>query len=291
MRLEPRDAGGILDLALAGLLARFGPCIGVALLLWIPFRQISELVESSGGDGSGSIGAMLVALAWRAFELVPLGITASVTVRLVADALEDRRTPAQESIRRGLVRAPGVIVLILVTQIALLPLVLMLVVPFVLAQWLTWAALPIYVLEGDALLTADERVRGRRNPLAWMANGVRRFARALVRSFRLSLGWPAFGRWLLVAIVAQLLLASLGELGVFVATYPPAREVLRDVLGLDGATAEFALGAVAAALTALSACLRGAFVAAYYLDLRVRREGWDLELRLRGERDEGLVPR
>jgi hypothetical protein len=278
LRLAPRDAGGILDLALEALLARFGAALGVALLVWVPFRQITELLGLSGGT--------LVLFGWNLLELVPRAITESVAVSLVVDALQDRRAPAQASIRRGLVRAPGVVLLIAITQYALMPLVFLLVVPFLLAQWLTWAALPIYVLEGDALLTQSERAAGRRHPLVWLANVPRRVGRALVRSVRLSLGGPALGRWFLIVIVSMLLLAGLSELAVVAVTYPASREVLRDVLGIGGATAEFALGAVGATLTALTACVRAALMATYYLDLRVRREGWDLELRLRGEHAE-----
>jgi hypothetical protein len=63
-------------------------------------------------------------------------------------------------------------------------------------------------------------------------------------------------------------------------TYPQARDYLRTELGFGGTAAELALGAVAGLFTALSACLRAALMVAFHLDLRVRREGHDLELAL-----------
>ena len=276
-RLAPREAGGILDLAIEGLLARLGPVLALALCLWLPFRQIAELLGLSGLDG---FSADLYSLAWNALSLVPLGFTASVVASLVGDALVDRRASVAAGFVRGLARAPGAVVLLFLTQIAALPLALLCVAPYFLVQWLSWAAVPIYVLEGEALLTAAERARARHSVLAWFAGFPRRIVRALARSFALSRGAPSLGRWVLLAVVGQLVLGGVLELGAVALTYPEAREYLRSELGFGGAAAELALGAVAGLFTALSACLRGALMVAFYLDLRVRREGWDLELAL-----------
>ena len=286
--LAPRDAGGILDLAIEGLLARLGPALALALCLWLPFRQIAELLGLSGLDG---FSADLYSLAWNALSLVPLGCTASVVASLVGDALVDRRAPVAPGLVRGLACAPGAIVLLFLSQIAALPLVVLCVAPYFLVQWLTFAAVPIYVLEGDALLTPAERERARRSVLAYLAAFPRRIGRALARSFALSRGGPALGRWVLLAVIGQLVLGGVLELGAMALTYPEAREYLRSQLGFGGAAAELALGAVAGLFTALSACLRSALMVAFYLDLRVRREGWDLELALsRQDRDLSAAP-
>lgn len=275
MKLEPRDAGGILDLAIDGLLARLGPSLAVALLLWLPFRQVAELLGLSGMSGFEQ---SLASLAWNTLGLVPIGVTTSVVVSLVGEALIDRRTPLAAGLLRGLARAPGAVALLLVTQILTLPLVVLCVVPYFLVQWVTWAAIPIYVLEGEALLTPNERARGRRSLAAWLANAPRGVLRALRRSLSLSSGAPAFWRWVLLAVVGQLVLGGMLELGATGLTQPEAREYVRSELGFSGAAAEFGLGAVAALFSSLSSCLRAALMVAFYLDLRVRREGWDLEL-------------
>jgi hypothetical protein len=275
--LAPRDAGGILDLAVEGLLARLGPALALSLCLWLPFRQVAELLGLSGLDG---FSADLYSLAWNALSLVPMGFTASVVGSLVGDALADRSAPVPAGIVRGLARAPGAIAILFLTQIAALPLALLCVAPYFLVQWLGFAAVPIYVLEGEALLTPAERARARRNPFAHLAGFPRRITRALGRSFALSRGGPALGRWVLLAVIGQLVLGGVLELGAMALTYPEAREYLRTQLGFGGAAAELALGAVAGLFTALSSCLRAALMVAFYLDLRVRREGWDLELAL-----------
>jgi len=283
----PRDAGGILDLAIDGLLARLGPALALSLCLWLPFRQVSELLGLSGLDG---FSADLYSLAWNALSLLPMGLTASVVASLVGDALVDRRAPVAAGIVRGLARAPGAILLLFLTQIAALPLALLCVAPYFLVQWLAFAAVPIYVLEGEALLSPAERGRARRSPVAYLAGFPRRITRALRRSFALSRGGPCLGRWVLLAVIGQLVLGGVLELGAMALTYPEAREYLRSELGFGGAAAELALGAVAALFTALSACLRAALMVAFYLDLRVRREGWDLDLALaRADRERAVA--
>ncbi len=276
--LEPRDAGGILDLAIEGLLARLGPALLLALCVWLPFNQVAELFGLSGLD---EFAASLAALAWNALAIVPLGLTAAVVASLVGDVLADRRAALAPGVLRGLARAPGAIVILLVTQVVSLPLVFLCVAPYFLVQWLCWAAVPIYVLEGDGLLSPAERARARQSPFALLASFPRCVGRALARSVALSRGGPALGRWVLLAVIGQVVLGGVLELGATALHYPEAREYLRSELGFGGGAAEFALGAVAALFTALSACLRAALMVAYYLDLRVRREGWDLELALR----------
>jgi hypothetical protein len=279
--LAPRDAGGILDLAIEGLLARLGPALAISLSVWLPFRQIAELLGLSGLDG---FSADLYSLAWNALSLVPLGFTASVVASLVGDALVDRRAPVAPAIVRGLARAPGAILILFLTQIAALPLALLCVAPYFLVQWLTFAAVPIHVLEGEALLAPAERART--SVLAYLAGFPRRIGRAIARSVALARGWPSLGRWVLLGVIGQLVLGGVLELGAMALTYPEARDYLRTELSFGGAAAELALGALAALFTALSACLRAALMVAFHLDLCVRREGRDLELALeRAERE------
>jgi hypothetical protein len=274
-RLQPREAGAILDLAIEGLLARLAPALLVALGLWVPFHQVSQLLGLSGLDGYA---ADLASVAWNSAALIPTGFAASVVVSLVGDFLIGGRTPLAAGIARGLVRGPGAVLILFLTQIVTLPLMLLCVAPYFLAQWLTWAALPIFVLEGEGLLTAAERARASRSPAAYLLGFPRRLARSLRRSWELSAGSPAFRRWLLLALVGQLVLAGLFDWGAVGLTTPEAREFLRGELHLESAAVDLFIGALAALFSALSSCLRASLMVAYYLDLRARREGWDLEL-------------
>jgi hypothetical protein len=284
-RLEPRDAGGIIDLALEGLLARLGPCLALALGVWLPFGQIREVLGLAGLDEATG---QALSIGWSLASLVPHGFTLSVVASLVGDALAGSDATVAQGVLRGLRRAPGAIVILCLTQLVTMPLVVLCLAPYFLVQWLTWCAVPIFVLEEERLLTAAERARARANPLVLLASAPRRVGRAIARSLRLSTGWPALGRWILLVVVGQVLFASVLELGAQALNYPEARDYLQSALGLGGVAAELALAAAAGLFTALAACVRAALVLAYYLDLRVRREGLDLALELR--RRERAVP-
>jgi len=279
VELAPRDAAGILDLGLEALIARIGPCLALSVLihlvasLLVPEQAVEVYVDFAGLSAS---------------LLFPLAAT-GVVVSLVGDGLEDPGRPLGPAIRRGLLTSPATVVLLVLTNFATLPLMLLLFVPYFLVLWRTWAAVPLYVLEGEQLLDAGERARARANPLARLANVPRRMKRALSRSWRLSRGAPALGRWVLLAVVGQLVLCGLLDAGSGALGYPQAQEFLQSGLGLGESATQLLTHLVAALFLGLSGCVRAALMVAYALDLRVRREGRDLELWL--ERAElGLGP-
>jgi hypothetical protein len=276
--LEPRDAGGILDLALDGLVARCGPSLGIVLLLWLPFGQIRELLSSTGLE---DLAAGITALSVNFLMLVPQAFSLGVVTSLVGDALAGGQAGVGRSILRGLWAGPAVTVMLLATTVLTLPLILCFFVPYVVVVWLTWAAVPLYVLEGEELLTLRERVAARRNPLVALAMVPRRIARAFARSVRLSTGWASLGRWTVLAVVGLLLLSGSLEISATLLSAPEVREFLRTDLGLGGRLAEFAMATVSGFFLALASSVRAALMTAFYLDLRVRREGLDLELSLR----------
>jgi len=278
-RLGPRDAGGILDLGLDGLVRCFAPCLGLVLVFWLPFEQLRELFTRAGLD---QMAEFLVALLWNGLTLLPKALSASVACSLVGNVLAAEGLGTWSAALRGIRRSPAVTVIVVLTQVVTLPLAALCFVPYVLVLWLTWSAVPLYVLEGHALLTAGEQVLAQRRPLLRLAYVPRRIARAIRRSQQLSSGWPAFGRWLLLALVGLFLLVGVIEGTASYLPTPEVREFLRTRLGLGGGPAEFALATVSGLFLALAASVRGALMTAYYLDLRVRREGLDLELTLRG---------
>lgn len=270
-RPRPRDAGGILDLALEGLVARFGVGFALALCVWLPFLQIQELFGLSGLD---ALTLQVTALSWQMLQFVPTGITASVVASLVADVLADREAPILPGLVRGLRRAPGVVAVLVLA--AFLQLVTAVALFFLcglgvfVGQWLTFAAAPAYALEDR---TAAPPARRSFLP-------VRRVFTALARSFELARGAASLGRWALVAFVGAFLLAFAFESGGAALMVPEARSALAELLGLGGAAAGFLLAAAAAACAAAGSCVRAALMTAFYLDLCVRREGQDLALEL-----------
>lgn len=273
-RLAPRDAGGILDLAIDGLVARLGPCFAVAFCVWLPFMQLQELFGLSGLDG---FSLQLTSLSYQMFQLVPTGVTASVVASLMVSALAEPDAPLLPGLLRGLRRAPGAIVLLGLSGLfALVTAVLLFFLcglGMFVGQWLTFAAVPIYTLE--------EAARGKRAPAAGFVPGpVRRLFAALARSVELARGTASLGRWSLVAFVGSMLLALAIEAGGTGLNVPEARAFVRETLGLGGPAAGFLLGTVSAAFAALGSCVRAAIMTAFYLDLCVRREGFDLAVTL-----------
>jgi hypothetical protein len=260
--LAPRDAGGILDLALEGLIARFGPCFVLSFCVWLPFLQLQELFGLSGLDG---FSLQFAALGYQLFQLVPTGITTSVVASVLADALARPGTPLEPGLVRGLRSAPGAVILLGLSGLfALVTTVLLFFLcglGMFVGQWLTFAAVPAYTLEREG------------RPL-------RRLFRALARSFELARGTASLGRWALLAFVGSFLLALALESGGTALNVPEARAFVRESLGLGGNAAGFLLAAVAAGFAALGSCVRAAIMTAFYLDLRVRREGLDLAVAL-----------
>ena len=280
VELAPRDAAGILDLGLEGLIARIGPCLALSVLIHL---VASFLVPNQSFD------LRIDYLGLSTSFLFPLAAT-GVVVSLVGDALEDPGRPLGPAIRRGLTSAPATVVLLVLTNFATAPLMVLCFVPYFLVLWRTWAVVPLYVLEGEQLLDAAERARGRAHLLARLANVPRRMGRALKRAWRLSRGTPALGRWVLLAIVGQLVLCGLLDAGSGALSYPQAHEFLQAELGLGVDAIDLLTRVVAALFLGLSGCVRAALMVAYALDLRVRREGRDLELWLeRAEHELGPV--
>ena len=277
--LEPRDAGGILDLAIEGLLARLGPALLVALCFFLPYGQLVQLAGVPDVPG-GYEDVFLAVWIAAAANVLPLGPTLAVVSSLVGDVLEGRRATVASAIRRGLARAPAAIAILFVTRVATFPLALACGLPYFLVNWLTYAAVPLYVLEGERLLSPAERARARRNPLAFLASFPLRGARAIARSSALARGARSLGRWVLLAVVGHLVLASLLQSAAAGLAVPEARDFVATELGFGAGAAGVALATVGALFTALAECLSSALMVAFYLDLRVRREGWDLELAL-----------
>lgn len=278
-RLAPRDAGGILDLALEGLIARFAPCFAVAFLVWLPFLQLQELFGLSGLDG---FSLQLTSLTYQMFQLVPTGITTSVVASLLGAALSEPDAPLLPALLRGLWRAPGAVLLLGLS--ALFSLVTAVLLFFLcglgvlVGQWLTFAAVPVYTLERKALALRPRSARAR--SASFVPAPIRRLFVALARSIELARGAASLGRWTLVMFVGSMLLALALESGGTALNVPEARAYVCATLGLGGSAAGFLLATIAAGFAALGCCVRAAIMTAFYLDLCVRREGLDLAVAL-----------
>ncbi len=278
-RLAPGSAADILDRALDALVERGGACLGMAVLFWLSFGQISGLLATAGLSEWARVTSSFL---WGLAGIVPEAFTTAIVASVIGNGLTGGGMPIGAQVLRGLRRGPGVLAILFVTRVLALPLSFLCLVPYLCVQWLSWSAPALHVLASEQLLTSAERERARSSPAAWVASGPRRVVRALRRSVRLSRGWGALGRfavlwgagWLLVVLPLSASSVSLN--------LPESREFLRANLHLGPATAEFLLSSLSALLGGLSSTVMAAVATSYALDLRTRREGLDLEAALQG---------
>jgi hypothetical protein len=264
----PRGVGGLLDQALDVLVERFGPCVGIGILCWLPLQLAVELASRSGASPEAQlvVQALLMVLA-----LVPKFLTTAFVCLVVAGRLLERPVATADAVRRGFLRLPGLACLLGLQMLGMLLLACACLVPALLAPWL-FALMPtLYVLE-DA-----RRPEAPAGLLARWGRGVRQ---AFERGLRLVLGWDSLGRFFGYSVVAYVtvslpLSSFVGGLGL-----PPVREELDALLGLSGTPVDLALTLMATALVAVGTAYVAVLDAVFYFDQRVRREGLDLELAL-----------
>jgi hypothetical protein len=258
--LRARGIGEILDAAVVLYRARFGKLIAVAAWVIIPAQVLSTLVLLSaqpdgfelgitgtpspvydGGDAAVQFGAWVV--------LLVLGIVSSAFVtaacaRIVADAYVDHTETAGDAIRlvgRRLLPIIGLAVILFVAQVAGF---FACFVGAVLPLTFFAVAIPVLVIEGTGVF------------------------RALGRSIELTKSkfWHVLGLVLAAQLLTFVLQAGLSAL-----------------LGLGLASDNtFVLVMTQGAVNTVSAMITTPFVAAatlaLYFDLRVRVEGFDIQL-------------
>jgi hypothetical protein len=272
--LRRLGAGGILDQAFDVLIARFASCVGIAALCWLPFQQVTEfLLRAAVGD--------FTRFAWSLASIIPRAFATSIVASLVAGELLGERTSVPGAIGRGLLRTPGVVIILTVAVACSAPLVLCCVFPFFAGMWIFSAAPVIFVLEGPGLLSREERAALAGNPLRRPWGYWLQVTRSIARGARLAWGWDAFGRFLVVFLVAEYVLALPLELSGAAFSVPELREFLRANLGLGGGPAQLLIASTSAGFYGLAGAFTVAVMTVYALDLRVRKEGLDLELSLR----------
>ena len=265
--LRPRGVGELLDTACDALCARAWTCLALSVPLWLGVHGLERLVISAGVlafDDPGDFGLLLgqgaVASAVRA-------LTVALVTLVVYGYLQGQRLSAPAALAACLRRAPALLVLTLITGLAMFLATscgaVCLFAPAVLLGWL-WAAAP------SALVL--ERV----GPFA-----------ALRRSAVLAR--RGFARWVGIALVGKLV--ALPFLGVMQAIQvPEAREELRAVLGCPEPLFTALEVLLSAVFSGSAAALSGVLLTVYYIDQRVRVEGFDLDMRLERLRARGQEP-
>lgn len=246
--LAPRSFPRILDAACDALAARFTPCFVVPLLLWFPAVFAEALLMRNAPDWALFVWSTSVP------NLVQ-GLTTVFVCSLVGAYLEGRSFSVREELLHGFARAPGGVALCLATGVVSARGLCFCFVPGLALYWLFAAAPAAYVLERTNVF------------------------RAVGRSVTLAANGGAFLRWLGCATVGWLMVAPFKSTKS-VLDMIPVRHALEEHLALSGYSFDLAVAALAAPLLAIGTAFTAVVGTVYYLDLRTRREGLDLELRL-----------
>ncbi len=267
--LRPRGVGSLLDLGLDVLVDRFGICVGIGVLCWLPFQIGSELLRRSGTSEEAEV---VLSLLLSVASVVPQSLTTAFVCIVVAGHVLGRGVSPGEAVRTGLLRLPGILVLAVLQFLGTVLLLCACIAPGLLAPWL-FAVVPIvYVLERGA--------RGSSSAPGRFARWASAISLALTRGVKLVLGWDSLGRYLGIFLVAFVVIT--GPLSAVTGglSTPEVRDFLDDVLGLSGGPVELSLSVVMAAFVAIGTAYTAILATVYYLDQRVRKEGLDLELAL-----------
>ena len=249
------DSGAILDLSIETLLACFGLCVGAGVIAWLPFMVWNE--QYIGSEDLGEL--LFVGLA----QTVPEAIALTVSCFVVGRRLFGREAVGLFPL---VLRALPGILLGVVPCLLAANLAVACCVPYFFVMWFCVLIPPVLVFE---TLPGKHGFFG-----AW--------THTVPRALRLARGWGTFGRFLLWFLVARMVFGTLLASTMAAWNFPEAREAITRTVGIpgDGLTLVFVL--INTFLTAVASALIAASATVHYFDLRSRKEGFDLEVHLRG---------
>ena len=261
-RLRPLSTGEILDVSIKICVAQWRTLLKAVLIVVVPVQIISTILTadytvSSFDFGTSSsqtpqetldelnqyIGGLAVS---GLLQLCAVGLATAACFRAIAQAYLGESADWRESLRFATRHIPSLLLLTLLYVLGVGLGTLLFIAPGV---WLyvAWAfALPVLLVEG---------LRGRK---------------ALGRSFELVKGrwWKTFGT-LIVGFILAAIISTLMQ-GVF---------LIGMVFGEDNDAVVLVLSAIAGIVgLAVSTPFQAALLTVLYFDLRVRKEGFDLEL-------------
>jgi len=261
-QLRPLSVGEVLDASFKVVRQSFGTLAMCVLVVAVPLNIITTLVQASTSDDAfnldtGTTGddvstgtELAGVLLTTALSLVLTTIAAAACFRAVSSVYLGEQPSVGSSLSFAARRVLPVIILSIVYFIGLIPAFIALVIPGI---WLAVA----WSVSYPALLSEGI------GPIA-----------ALGRSFRLVRGrwWPTFGAVLVMYLIVLVISGILGVLFGATLVASTDNELLAAVLYtiVNTLSSLITLPLFAAVLTII------------YFDLRVRKEGFDLQLLARG---------
>jgi hypothetical protein len=265
-RLRPLSLGEILDVSIKICARNWRTLLKAVLVVLVPVMIVSSILTadytvssldfSANADqtpeealeelnqylGGFAIGTLL--------QLLAVLLASAACFRAIAQAYLGDTPDWRASLSYAWHRAPSLLLITLLYGLGVLLGMLLLIVPGI-WLYLAWAfAVPVLLVEG---------LRGRK---------------ALGRSFELVKGrwWRTFGVIVVGFLLASIVSAIMQGAFLIGIIFEPDNDLLKVVLNAIGTTVAFAI------VTPFQAAL----VTVVYFDLRIRKEGFDLELLARG---------
>jgi hypothetical protein len=267
-QLRPLSVGEVLDASFKIVRQSFGTLAGCVLVVALPLNIVNTLITASASDdafdfdsttttGTGfatstEVGGTLLT---TTLSLALMSLASAACFRAVSGVYLGERPTVGDSLRFAASRLLPVILLSFLYILGLIPAFIALVIPGI---WLAvaWSvSFPALLSEGLGPVEA------------------------LGRSFRLVKGrwWPVFGALLVMYLLVAVISGILGALGAATLITAVDSEVVAAVFVtiVNTLSSLITLPLMAAVLTVL------------YFDLRVRNEGFDLQLLARGVGQDG----
>ncbi len=267
--LRPRGVGELLDAAVDLLRARFGVHLGLAALILAPARVANYyILDSRLLEESATVEGLLAYFGVTiGLPLLVQNLVTAVVILVVHAQLLGRGRGAGEALAGALRRLPALLALLflmgliffggvllpVVAAVLCFPLAPLVAFALVALGWKLYLATPALMLEGLG-------------PLA-----------AIRRSAGLSRGGP--WRWVGVYFLSWTLAVFFAGLAQF-ADDPDLRAPVLASLGLSRAVFDPLYLMLSTLLNAVGISFTAVVATAYYVDARMRREAFDLELRL-----------
>ncbi len=246
--MHARGVGEMLDLALELFVACIVPTVGLAFLMWLPVRCIWVLLEQRGAN----IEALRAIFNAFAGSLVHL-MTVSLIIQVVYGELQGRRPSLREPLIVALKRAPALFLATLVISLGTSIGMICMAVPGIVLMYVWSVAPAALVLE-------------RKGPLE-----------CLRRSYQLVNN--RFLAWAGITVCVYALKAPYDAVAVCL-DLPQVMNWAKDEIGVSPLVYSLAQVFLSALLLAISSAAYAIAITVFYLDCRVRREGFDLAMRL-----------
>jgi len=258
--LAPRGVGAILDTALDVLKARFVTCVGLAAVLWIPALALGRV----GMRAQGPLEAISM-LSGLAGQFVVQSLVVALVTVVVYGHMQGQRVGGWQSSRIALLRAPALLVTTFISSVTVGVGSLCCIVPGIVLSWLWMVAPASLVLE-------------KAGPL-----------QALARSAKLVQG--GFWRWAGTMLAQFALTLPLSGVAAVLAD-PNVRAWLEPRSGLGTRAFDVLDVGISAGLMGIATAFSAVVLTVFYIDCRVRAEGFDLVMRFERlrERDPSRRP-